>query len=245
MNFLNKNIIITGGTGGIGVATVKAFHDTGANILLTGTKNAIDKNFDYLINQKNIDYCQLDFSSEDSIENFTQILKETENVDVLINNAGVNKIDKINKVTLEDWDWINKVNLKGPFTLMRLISEKMKKKKFGKIINISSIFSVVSKVKRSVYSASKWGLVGLTKAVALELAPFNIQVNAVSPGFVDTKLTRKIIGEKNLIQLEKSIPQGRLANPKEIASVILFLSSDNNTYLTGQNIIVDGGYTSA
>ena len=245
MNFLNKNIIITGGTGGIGVATVKAFHDTGANILLTGTKNAIDKNFDYLINQKNIDYCQLDFSSEDSIENFTQILKETENVDVLINNAGVNKIDKINKVTLEDWDWINKVNLKGPFTLMRLISEKMKKKKSGKIINISSIFSVVSKVKRSVYSASKWGLVGLTKAVALELAPFNIQVNAVSPGFVDTKLTRKIIGEKNLIQLEKSIPQGRLANPKEIASVILFLSSDNNTYLTGQNIIVDGGYTSA
>ena len=88
-------------------------------------------------------------------------------------------------------------------------------------------------------------MVGLTKAVALELAPFNIQVNAVSPGFVDTKLTRKIIGEKNLIQLEKSIPQGRLANPKEIASVILFLSSDNNTYLTGQNIIVDGGYTSA
>ena len=128
---------------------------------------------------------------------------------------------------------------------MRLISEKMKKKKSGKIINISSIFSVVSKVKRSVYSASKWGLVGLTKAVALELAPFNIQVNAVSPGFVDTKLTRKIIGEKNLIQLEESIPQGRLANPKEIASVILFLSSDKNTYLTGQNIIVDGGYTSA
>ena len=245
MNFLNKNIIITGGTGGIGTATVQAFHDTGANILLTGTKNTIDKNFDYLINQKNIDYCQLDLSSEDSLESFTQVLKEIGNIDVLINNAGVNKIDKINKVTSEDWDWINKVNLKGPFTLMRLISEKMKKKKSGKIINISSIFSVVSKVKRSVYSASKWGLVGLTKAVALELAPFNIQVNAVSPGFVDTKLTRRIIGEKNLIQLEKSIPQGRLANPKEIASVILFLSSENNTYLTGQNIIVDGGYTSA
>ena len=145
MNFLNKNIIITGGTGGIGVATVKAFHDTGANILLTGTKNAIDKNFDYLINQKNIDYCQLDFSSEDSIENFTQILKETENVDVLINNAGVNKIDKINKVTLEDWDWINKVNLKGPFTLMRLISEKMKKRNLEK--SLTSLQFSVSLVK--------------------------------------------------------------------------------------------------
>ena len=115
---------------------------------------------------------------------------------------------------------------------------------FGKIINIASIFGVISKEKRAAYSSTKWGLIGFTKAVALELAPFNIQVNAVSPGFVDTDLTRKILGLENMKQLEETIPQGRLANPDEIANVVLFLCSSQNTYITGQNIVVDGGFTS-
>ena len=121
----------------------------------------------------------------------------------------------------------------------------MKKQKSGKIINIASIFGVVSKEKRAAYSATKWGLIGFTKAVALDLALFNVQVNAVSPGFVDTDLTRKILGLKNMKQLTKTIPQGRLAKPDEIAKVVLFLCSDYNTYITGQNIVVDGGFTSA
>ena len=162
----------------------------------------------------------------------------------IVNNAGVNKIDTITEISVDDWDWINAVNMRGPFLLTQAVSEDMKKQNSGKIINIASIFSVISKVKRAAYSATKWGLIGFTKAVALELAPFNIQVNAVSPGFVDTDLTRKILGLENMKQLEETIPQGRLAQPEEIAKVVLFLCSDQNTYITGQNIVVDGGFTS-
>ena len=103
----------------------------------------------------------------------------------------------------------------------------------------------MSKEKRAAYSSAKWGLIGFTKAVALEMASFNVQVNAVSPGFVDTELTRRILGPENMKRLVKTIPQGRLASPDEIANVVLFLCSDLNTYITGENIVVDGGFTSA
>jgi 3-oxoacyl-[acyl-carrier protein] reductase len=125
------------------------------------------------------------------------------------------------------------------------VSETMKKQNSGKIINIASIFSVVSKEKRAAYSSTKWGLIGFTKAAALDMACFNVQVNAVSPGFVDTELTRKILGRKEIKSLTERIPQGRLAKPEEIANVVLFLCSDLNTYITGENIVVDGGFTSA
>ena len=120
----------------------------------------------------------------------------------------------------------------------------MKSQNFGKIINISSIFGVVSKKKRAAYSSTKWGLIGLTKAVALDLAPFNVQVNAISPGFVDTNLTKKILGVEKMKEISSTIPLGRLASSEEISKVALFLCSNLNTYITGQNIIVDGGYTS-
>jgi 3-oxoacyl-[acyl-carrier protein] reductase len=121
----------------------------------------------------------------------------------------------------------------------------MKKQGYGKIVNIASVFSIVSRAKRAAYSTTKWGLVGFTKAIAHDLAPHNILVNAVSPGFVDTELTRRILGEKEIEKLVSSIPQKRLADAGEIAKAILFLTSDHNTYITGQNIIVDGGFTSA
>ena len=245
LNFKNKTVIITGGTRGIGKSLVKIFNDVGANVIITGTKKYNSVNFDLLKNNSRIQYNQLDYLSEKSVKQFIHLVRDLDRVDVLINNAGVNKIDNISEISVDDWDWINTINLKGPFLLTQAVSENMKKQESGKIINIASIFSVISKVKRAVYSATKWGLVGFTKAVALELAPFNIQVNAVSPGFVDTDLTRNILGLENMKQLEETIPQGRLANPDEIANVVLFLCSDQNTYITGQNIVVDGGVTSA
>jgi len=163
----------------------------------------------------------------------------------LINNAGVNKIESISHLSSKDWDWINTVNLKGPFLLTKAVTKTMKKKNSGKIINIASIFGVVSKEKRAAYSSTKWGLIGFTKAVALDMACFNIQVNALSPGFVDTELTQKILGKDGIESLIERIPLGRLAKPEEIANVVLFLCSENNSYITGQNIIVDGGFTSA
>ena len=245
LNFKDKTVIITGGTRGIGKSLVHIFNDVGAYVIITGTKKYNSFNFDLFKNNSRIQYKQLDYLSDKSVKQFIHLVSDLDRVDVLINNAGVNKIDNISEISVDDWDWINTINLKGPFLLTQVVSEIMKKQKSGKIINIASIFSVISKVKRAVYSATKWGLIGFTKAVALELAPFNIQVNAVSPGFVDTDLTRKILGLENMKQLEETIPQGRLANPDEIANVVLFLCSAQNTYITGQNIVVDGGVTSA
>lgn len=245
LDFTNKTVIVTGGTRGIGASLANAFCLTGAKVLVTGTKNEDDVNLDILNHKNNVHYHQLDLLSDESVQQFLYAVNKLDKVDVLINNAGVNKIKTISEISEEDWDWINAVNLKGPFLLSRNVSEKMKQQESGKIINIASIFSVVSKEKRAAYSSTKWGLIGFTKAVALDLAPFNVLVNAVSPGFVDTALTRRIIGPKNIKKLVETIPQKRLANTDEIANVVLFLCSDLNTYITGQNIIVDGGFTSA
>tara|TARA_Y100001960_G_C14019808_1_gene515420 strand:- start:180 stop:545 length:366 start_codon:yes stop_codon:yes gene_type:complete len=120
----------------------------------------------------------------------------------------------------------------------------MKKNQQGRIVNISSVFGVVSKAMRASYSTTKWGLVGFTKAVAVDLAPHNILVNAVSPGFIDTELTRKILGNDGIKEVLESIPQQRLASAEEVAKLVIFLSSNQNSYITGQNIIIDGGFTS-
>jgi len=244
LDFKNKTVIITGGTRGIGAAIARTFTDSGAHVLVSGTDKTENDKIENSGNEHNIQYHQLDFTSDKSVNQFLNAVNKLKKVDVLINNAGVNKIETITEISVEDWDWINAVNLRGPFLLTQAVSKNMKKQKSGKIINIASIFSVVSKEKRSAYSSAKWGLIGFTKAVALDLAPFNILVNAVSPGFVDTDLTRQILGHENMKQLIETIPQGRLANPDEIAKVVLFLCSDQNTYITGQNIVVDGGFIS-
>ena len=245
LTFTNKTVIITGGTRGIGAAMVRVFCDAGANVVVTGTKKTGVKSLGVPYSQNNIQYHQLDYSSDESVIKFIHSVKKLDSVDILINNAGVNKIESITEISEDDWDWINAVNLRGPFLLTQAVSEKMKKQKSGKIINIASIFGIVSKENRAAYSSTKWGLIGFTKAVALDLASFNVQVNAVSPGFVNTDLTRRILGPENLKQLVKTIPQGRLAQPEEIAKVVLFLCSNQNTYITGQNIVVDGGFISA
>ena len=161
----------------------------------------------------------------------------------MVNNAGVNKINEINKINDNDWDEINRVNLKAPYLMTKLISKKMIKQKKGYIINISSIFGVISKEKRASYSASKSGLIGLTKASAIDLAEYNILVNSVSPGFVDTELTKKILSTKDSAQLKKNVPLKRFAKKEEITNLLFFLCSKYNTYITGQNIIIDGGFT--
>lgn len=245
MDFTDKTIIITGGTRGIGAAIVSLFCNAGAKVVVTGTKDINELKHDFIQDINNVQYYQLDYSSDKSIKEFIHLVNKLKSIDILINNAGVNKIESISDISVNDWDWINAVNLRGPFLLTKAVSETMKNQNYGKIINIASIFSIVSKEKRAAYSSTKWGLIGFTKAVALDLAPFNVQVNAVSPGFVDTDLTRKILGIKKMKQLCESIPQRRLAQPDEIAKLVLFLSSDQNTYITGQNIIVDGGFTSA
>jgi len=245
IDFSNKTVIVTGGTRGIGAAIVELFQQCNAQIIATGTNTSELESLNQESKGKKMDYIHLDFTSNESVQRFLGFIDKQDRVDVLINNAGVNKIETVDKIKQDDWDWINHVNLRGPFQLTKAVSGLMKKQGQGKIVNIASIFGVVSKSKRAAYSTTKWGLVGLTKATALDLASHNILVNAISPGFVDTELTRQILGEKEIDKLLDAIPQKRLAITKEIAKTVIFLASDHNTYITGQNIIVDGGFTSA
>ena len=244
-DFSNKTVIVTGGTRGIGAAIVELFQQCNADVIATGTDTKEMDRINRDPSGGKLKYIHLDFNSNDSVQSFLDFINKRDRIDVLINNAGVNKIATIDKIDENEWDWINKVNLRGPFLLTKAVSEIMKKQGYGRILNIASIFGVVSKVKRAAYSTTKWGLVGFTKAVALDLAPHNILVNAVSPGFVDTELTRKILGNKEIKELIDTIPQKRLADAGEIAKTVVFLTSHHNTYITGQNIIVDGGFTSA
>ncbi len=243
-DFSGKIVLVTGGTRGIGAAIVEGFSRAGATVLFTGTGKASEANVESFKESAHIQYHQLDLSINESVDRFLHNLEKLDAIDVLINNAGENRIDTVESISADDWDRLNSVNLRGPFLLTKAIAPVMKKQKEGKIINLSSIFGVVSKEKRAAYSSTKWGLIGFTKAVALDLAPFNVQVNAVSPGFVNTDLTHRILGPAGISDLEDRIPQKRLANPAEVCNVVMFLASSLNTYITGQNIIVDGGFTS-
>ena len=245
IDFSEKTVIITGGTRGIGSSLVSFFEKTNANVIATGTNKADLEKLSELSLNKKIKYFHLDFTKMKSINHFIDYLNSLENIDVLINNAGVNKINKINDIEVNDWDWIYNVNLRGPFILTKSVSRIMMKKKYGRIVNIGSIFGEVSKSKRAAYSTTKWGLIGFTKAVGLDLAKDNILVNTISPGFVDTELTKRILTMEEIEDIISTIPLNRLALPDEIAKTVLFLASDQNTYITGQNIIIDGGFTSA
>jgi len=236
-DFKGKLVLITGGSKGIGKQLVDDFIKLNAKVISTSTQVTKNKN------KKNLVLENLDFNNSQSINYFINKIKKIKKIDVLINNAGVNKINSINDVNLSDWDKIQNVNIKGPILLTKEISKIMMKKKSGKIVNISSIFGVISKENRSLYSASKSALLGLTRASALDLAKYNILVNSVSPGFVHTSLTSKILGKKGMKEITKEIPIGRMAKTKDISSLIIYLCSSHNSYITGQNFVIDGGVT--
>ena len=239
LDFKNKTILITGGEGGIGKTICNQFLRLGAKIIVTTTKKK-------LVNRstnKRI-YMYLDFNNKVSIRNFLINLKKIKKIDVLINNAGINKLGSINEIDDAYVEKIYGVNLLGPTIMTKEISKIMIKNKNGKIINISSIFGVVGKKNRSLYSSTKFGLIGLTKSTALDLAKYNILVNSVSPGVIKTGLTKKILSSKELKKIRSEIPLSRLGEPTDVSYLICFLCSKFNKYITGQNFLVDGGYTS-
>lgn len=246
LDFTGKTIVITGATRGIGKKIAEDLFDLGANLILTGTKqDEIDElNASSAISVlKNKKYFVLDLSSEESIDNFIKALSNENEIHGLVNNAGINKLNHIQHAQLHDWQVMMAVNLTAPFRLINAISEKMINQQYGRIVNIGSIFSKISKEKRSVYSATKFGINGLTVGVSNDLARYNVLCNTLSPGFVLTDLTRKNLSEKEMSELSEMIPAKRLAEVSDISYVAVFLLSDLNHYLTGQNIIVDGGFT--
>ena len=186
---------------------------------------------------------ELDLSSDSSIENFVEKYRN-EHFDVIINNAGINEIHEIDRITDDEIERTIQINLIAPMKLLRNFVSSMKAQHYGKIVNIGSIWGIVSKPGRGIYSASKHGIHGVTKTLAVELAEYNILVNTVCPGFTLTELTRKNNTEEQIVQIAEAIPMKRMAEPKEIADAVCYLVSERNTYITGQLIAVDGGYTS-
>lgn len=246
IDFKNKTALVTGATRGIGKAIAECLYGAGANLILTGTKlDEINK-----LNAENkkkriphIHYLHADFSIPASTEKFLRKLREYKTIDICINNAGVNKINDFCDTTYDDFRWIHEINLHVPYRILSVVGPKMMANYYGRIVNIASIWSVVTRHGRSIYSSSKNALVGLTKTLAVEWASYNVLVNAVSPGFTLTEMTKTTNTVEQLKAIENMIPAKRMADPVEIARIITFLCSDLNTYLTGQNITVDGGYT--
>jgi len=239
INFKNKTVLITDGEGGIKKTISNQFLSLGAKVINKTTKKKIKKN-----NKMKKVYMYLDFHKKKSIKDFFVDLKKIKKINILINNSGINKVGSINEIEEAYINKIYDVNLVGPTLMSKEVSKIMIKNKRGKIINISSIFGVVGKKSRVLYTSTKFGLIGLTKSSALDLAKYNILVNSVSPGVIKTGLTKKILKNHELKKIKKDIPLNRLGNASEVAHLVCFLCSNLNNYITGQNFLIDGGYTS-
>lgn len=245
LDFTNKTIIVTGATRGIGKQVADDLASLGAHLILTGTK--LEEINELNSEQKSVGsrkrYYQLDLSESASVDSFISAIGLENEIHGLVNNAGINKLNYVQDANLEEWDAMIAVNLTAPFRLINAVSKRMIEQKYGRILNIGSIFSKISKEKRSVYSATKFGINGLTTGVSNDLARFNILCNTLSPGFILTDLTRKNLSEKEMADLSTMVPAKRLGEVSDISNVAVFMLSDLNQYLTGQNIIVDGGFT--
>ncbi len=215
-----KRVLVTGGSRGIGAAIVDKLKTLEYEVVCPSRQ-------------------ELNLSDAASVKSF---IENDNSFDILINNAGINPINALENIPEYDWDETNVVNLKSPFLLAQGFAPHMKKNQWGRIINISSIFGIASRAERSVYTSTKAGVNGLTTSLAVELGEYNILVNSICPGYIMTDLTKQNNSEEQIAAISQTIPTRRLGKPEEIAEVVVFLISGNNTYITGQHIAVDGGF---
>ena len=243
MPLKGQTAVVTGGARGIGKEISLALARDGANIVIADliaeqseeTAEEIKKLNCKALIQK------VDISKTADVENMVQnTINEFKTLDILINNAGVTRDTLLVRMKEEDWDFVMKVNLTGTFNCSKAAAKYMMKQRKGRIVNIASIVGVMGNAGQANYSASKAGIIGLTKTSARELASRNITVNAVAPGFIDTEMTRSL-NENIKQQLKEQIPVGKLGRPEDIANCIKFLVSDDASYITGQVIHVNGG----
>ena len=239
INFKNKKIIITGATGGIGGSLIKKFISLNGDVLGTGTKNEklnlLEKEHSGLKVKK------FDISNHSKIEEFIEnASNELGGLDILINNAGVNVDNLSLRMKDDEWKKVIDVNLTSTFLLSKYAIKKMLKNKFGRIVNITSIVGHSGNLGQSNYSASKAGIIGMSKSLAIEYAKKNITVNCVSPGFIVSDMTSNL-PEKVKDQLTSRIPMARLGNGDDVSNCVAFLSSETTSYVTGETIHVNGG----
>ena len=240
INLKNKKTVITGATGGIGNSIIEIFYNQGAKILGTGTNDekleVLKKNFQGILLQK------FDISKHEQIEKFVDSVCDQLGgcPEILINNAGITKDNLSLRMSYTEWKQVIDINLTSTFLLCKFFLKKMIKNKNGKIINITSIVGHTGNVGQANYAASKSGIIGMSKSLALEYAKKNININCISPGFIKTNMTDKIDPKFKELIIAK-IPSNRLGEPIDVANAVAFLSSEMSDYITGETIHVNGG----
>ena len=239
IDFKNKNILITGASGGIGQELVKKFVSLGGNVLGSGTKaeklDVIKKKY------PNIKVKKFDISEHSRIEDFIEnVSLELGGLDILVNNAGLNADNLSLRMKDEEWKKVIDINLTSTFLLTKHSIKKMLKSKFGRVVNITSVVGHTGNLGQSNYAASKAGIIGMSKSLAIEYAKKNITINCVSPGFIISDMTMNI-AEKVKLYLTSRIPMGKLGTGEDVSNCVAFLSSDQASYITGETIHVNGG----
>ena len=239
MNLKNKKILITGSTGGIGNCLVEKFYNLGSKIMATGTNEEKLKNLKNKYPNINVEQFKLD--QHDKIESFIEKTnKELDGIDILVNNAGITLDNLSIRLTEDNWKKVIDINLTSTFLMCKHTIKKMLKKKYGRIVNITSIVGHTGNLGQANYAASKAGIIAFSKSLAIEYAKKNINVNCISPGFIKTEMTDKINEEfkKNLIN---KIPSGDLGTGQDVSNCVAFLASDMANYINGETIHVNGG----
>jgi len=239
-----KIALVTGGSRGIGKEIALSLAKAGYEIALTFNSNKemaeeVKKEIEKIGQRALI--VKADVSLKEDVENMISLIeKELGSIDILVNNAGITKDNLLIRMSEEDWDDVIRVNLKSAFLTTKAISRSMMKKRYGKIINLSSVVGIMGNAGQANYAASKAGIIGLTKSSAKELGSRGIRVNAIAPGFVSTDMTNAL-SDQVKESMKKAIPLGYFASPKEISDLVVFLASEKSDYITGQVIEIDGG----
>ena len=235
----NKNIIVTGASGGIGNSIVEKLSECGANVLASGTR--LEKLEELKSKFNKIKILKFDISQSDKIEEFIDnAANELGGLDCIVNNAGITQDNLAIRMSIDEWKKVIDINLTSTFLMSKFAIKKMLKNKKGKIINITSVVGHTGNLGQANYTASKAGLVAMSKSLAIEYAKKNINVNCISPGFIKTAMTDKI-DEKFKEVIVSKIPSARLGEPEDIANAVLFLASDNSNYINGETLHVNGG----
>jgi 3-oxoacyl-[acyl-carrier protein] reductase len=239
-NLEKKNIIVTGASGGIGNAIIKKLSEAGANILASGTR--IEKLEELKKNFEGLKILKFDISQSDKIEEFIENATNElgGSLDGIVNNAGITQDNLAIRMSLDEWQKVININLTSTFLMSKFAIKKMLKNKSGKIINITSVVGHTGNLGQANYTASKAGIVAMSKSLAIEYAKKNININCISPGFIKTAMTDKIDDKFKEVIISK-IPSARLGEPDDIANAVLFLSSDQSNYINGETLHVNGG----
>ena len=243
-----QTAVVTGGASGIGLATVEMLSSVGAHVIIADVnkKKGFNISDQFRSNGKKVDYIHCDVSSENSILKFVEfITKNYTAIEILMNFAGIGFEKKFIDTTLEDWNKIISVNLTGSFLITKEISKIMISQKYGRILNVSSVAGLRGGTGRSAYSASKGGVIALTKVLAIELSPYNITVNTLCPGAIETELVKNMHDKETRRAFLEQIPQKRYGFPEEVASAALFFTLPGSSYINGTVFPIDGGFSSS